>query len=74
MYVFPTNYELNFILPALIARMSEGRVGLQIMPIRDVRPRRSSGNSRTIISASSSSAVGRVSDVRQAHWVEALCV
>lgn len=36
MYVFPTNYELNFILPALQARLSEGRVGLQIMPVRDV--------------------------------------
>lgn len=37
MYVFPSNYELNQIAPALIARMSETRVGLEIMPIREVQ-------------------------------------
>lgn len=36
MYVFPTNYELSAIAPALIARKSEFRLGLQIMPTRDV--------------------------------------
>lgn len=35
-YTFPTNYELNFIAPAIQARLSEERVGLQIMPIRNV--------------------------------------
>lgn len=36
MYVYPTNYELNAIAPALIARKSETRVGLQILPVREV--------------------------------------
>lgn len=36
MYVYPNNYELSAIAPALIARMSATRVGFEIMPMRDV--------------------------------------
>jgi hypothetical protein len=36
-YLYPTNRELSEILPAKVARLTQDRVGLQIMPIRDVR-------------------------------------
>lgn len=35
-FVYPTNFELQQIEPDLMARAAEGRLGLQIMPIRNV--------------------------------------
>lgn len=36
-YIYPTNRELMEIVPDKIARLSQNRLGLQVMPVRDVR-------------------------------------